>query len=141
MTIFWKHGLRFYRPTVPTWFLDGQLQIFRIQWGPHRLYDSCNGKMTAKILFDRRSVLVGISRHEQSDGRKVTYQIHVLNLIFRVGIKKSWAQWDREAADALELADKTIAHIKGKEKYERMANAQSESSRDYTRGKFLPPTN
>jgi len=95
MAIFWKHGPRLYRPTVPSWLLDGQLQIFRIEWGPKRLLDSCNGKMTVKLFFDRRAVLFGGSRFAGSDGRKVTYQLNVLNVILRVGIKKSWAQLER----------------------------------------------
>lgn len=97
MAIFFKHGIRFYRPTVPSWLLDCQLQLIRIQWGPRRLLDSCNGKMTAKILFDRNALLIGVSRRRAPDGRKVTYQLQFLNVILRVGIKKSWKQWDRNA--------------------------------------------
>ena len=95
MTVFFKHGPRFYRPTVPSWFLDCQIQLLRLQWGPKRMHDSCNGNITAKILFDRRALLIGVSRHAEGDGRKVTYQAQVLNVIFRVGVKKSWAQWER----------------------------------------------
>jgi hypothetical protein len=57
--------------------------------------DSGNGKLTAKIIFDRRALLIGVSCYVEADGRKVTYQAQILNVILRVGVKKSWAQWDR----------------------------------------------
>ena len=92
MALFFKHGPRFYRPTVTSWPLDCQLQLLRLQWGPKRLHDSPNGKLTVKILFDRRSLALGISRHSCDDGRKITYQAQFLNALFRVGVRKSRAQ-------------------------------------------------
>ena len=76
--------MRFYRPSKQSSWLDGEMQLLRLQWGTQRLHDMNNGKATVKAWIERRPNALGLSWRSGERQGKRTVRLSLLWLVFQI---------------------------------------------------------